>query len=275
MEATQGDSQLDATANALNDALPMLSPLSLGELLDRALRQIMPIFGKMWILFVILALINVGMQVLQGYGQQYFFWSVWVVLFLYSIYLGLIAAFLASAHWCGTDTLLKRALRRLRIWQIVQLVGLFIWVSVATFVGLLLFVIPGLVYAMNRCLVVYVLLIERTTVFGALRKSKFLMTRTKWYSLSGPMMRIFGLSAVLWTMIIALAVIEGLSATLTLLDGIYFSSGLVVLFFSSLIGGALQIFTQAAYVGFYYDLRTRYEGTDLMAQLSAYSTQSR
>ena len=256
---------------AQGDPVPALPPLSIGELLDRALQLLKPAVLRTWVLILLAALLNVGTFVLQAYNYESISLLPAIASFVIYIYLFFVSVYMASALWCGSDASLHRARSRIHWRRIFRFFGLSLWMSFIAMLGFLLLIIPGVVYLMNRCLAVYVLLLEQPAVFQSLRKSKLLMTRAPWYALSGPLMRVFGLSIVLWTMLAFSMILQGIFQLVAYAGGVYFAAGVGVQLVTGVIAGAIQIFSQIAYVGFYYDLRARYEGSDLLAQLSAFS----
>ncbi len=134
----------------------------------------------------------------------------------------------------------------------------------------ILFIIPGFIYLVNRCLSPYVLNLRGTTVADALRESKRLMTAEAWYSTQGPQMRIAGILIAFFILSLGLLFLEFL-----LLGGLTMSSSLLgVKDIVSIIQSApanaflsathtyfrvwLTIYQAVVMVSFYRDLELRY-----------------
>lgn len=190
----------------------------------------------------------------------------YVITIPFYIYLYFAQILLASNAWLGKDASLQVVKKRIKFSMLWRLIGLSLRITVITCLGLLLLIIPGIVYAVNRILAYYILIIEDCSITDALNKSKFLMTQGKWYQLSSPVMRITGL----WFIVMMVSVIAGLlvggGAALGTI-GVANIISIVILALGVFISQVAGIFNFLCFVGFYHDLCARYEGADLMAKI--------
>lgn len=195
----------------------------------------------------------------------------YIIAIPFQIYLYFAQILLASNAWLEKDASLQAVKKRIKFSMLWRVIGLSLRVTVITLLGLLLLIIPGIVYAVNRVLSYYILIIEDCSIKEALDKSKFLMTQGKWYQLSSPVMRLTGL----WLIIMMVSLIGGLfvggGAALGAMGfaSIISLTALAIGVFVAVIAG---LFNLLCFVGFYHDLCARYQGADLMSQIENLET---
>jgi hypothetical protein len=161
------------------------------------------------------------------------------------------------------------ALKGLSVSRLWGLALLYVWLLAMTILGFLCLIIPGVHYSVTRLLAIPIYVIEEGSTRDALWRSRFLMTRGKWYSPASPMMRVSVVMFIILVVVSSLSIGEGARD--------YFGWGAGVTGVGSLIiGTALSLFTQiltsvstVVYVTFYFELRARYEGLDLLVDLEA------
>ena len=249
-----------------------LGPLTVSQIMDRALRLLPKLFSSSWQLFILLSAITALQLSLQLQGdeltQASASSSLELVLQIISILLSIVFYFalilLGADIWLDRPAHLTVLRQRLRIGLVLRTGVLLFWMTLITFCGLLLLIIPGLLYATNRFLAPYVLVMKDVSIETALRQSKYLMTRGSWYSLRGPYMRLGAIVSV--TVIVGvlagiLALLVGLSSSFGWLDNAYQP---LLAFGVALTQYLVQAFGVLAYLGFYYDLSVRYEAKDIL-----------
>lgn len=251
------------------DVATVPQPMRIGEILDRSLQLLRKMLPEALYPLLIIA----GGNTLVQYGFNHansmdtvavsFLALLAIAVVTWLFYMSCI--FLASDFWQNRKTGIREAYSRVTIGLAVRSILLSLRIGAVTFLLLLLLIIPGIVYAVNRLLAYYIFFLEDTTIHESLQRSKFLMTQGKWYSLSSPLMRVSGL--LLITMLISFAV-----GAVGEMSALHFGStagsaaSLVVHFVSQFLQGSLYLFNMLVMVGFYYDLRARYEGYGLIAQ---------
>ncbi|RMG42318.1 MAG: hypothetical protein D6719_06700 [Candidatus Dadabacteria bacterium] len=129
--------------------------------------------------------------------------------------------------------------------------------------------IPAIIYFVNRVLAYYALVADDLSISEALKKSKFLMTRGSWYKLSSPVMRISGLYIVIIIISFITGGVFGAGALLSVLWKTSMTASVIILLaIGQVINIIFQMYSVIVLTGFYYDLRARYEGMDLLETLS-------
>ena len=252
-----------------------LRPLKVVEILDRAL----------WLLrnhlvdMLKLALFGACTQVLTNGGLFPDSMLLTVVGALIgiclSIYVNIGVMYYAQGCWLGLPTTIGSAFSRFRFRILLKSVLCGILIGIGTLFFALFLIIPGIIFLGNRVLAGYEILFYDSPVRKSLKKSKWLMTQKSWYSTSGPMMRLSGLWVILiivtWVFAILSLVFMGL-ITGASLSTFATQTGITRTITSILTGfvtGLTTIFNSLVMIGFYYDLRVRYEGTDLLAKIDS------
>lgn len=184
-----------------------------------------------------------------------------------SFYLFVVQAIIASDAWLGKEISFSNAKQRIRVATFFKIIALSLRITVITLLGLLLLVIPGIVYAVNRVLSYYILLIEDCTISEALEKSKFLMTQGKWYRFDSPVMRITGLWLILIIIAIGGGVLVGAGSALPHFASVSGAIATLVIALGCLVTNVVTVYNATCFVGFYHDLRARYEGADLLTSI--------
>lgn len=245
-------------------------PKSIGKILDGSFK-FLPILAKQLLPFILIVTVLQTLQNSRGMFPSEGIASI-IVIAAYVIaiplyfYLYFAQIFLASNAWLGKEVSRQAIKKRIKFSMLWRLLLLSLRVFVITCLGLLLLIIPGIVYALNRILSYYILIIEDCSVKEALDKSKFLMTQGRWYQLNSPPMRITGLYFIVMLVSLIAGIFVGGGAAMGALGfaGILSTIILAIGVFVSNVAG---IFNFLCMVGFYHDLCARYEGADLMSQI--------
>ena len=252
----------------------LLEPMSIGSILDRAVRLTPGLFDKLMIAFGCLAAASVvinfpdvaSFSILLTVLLGIFIW-------LFGFCISVVTMAMAAEHWHGRKITLREGMQRLSVSMLFRFIGLSIRVGIITMLGLLLFIVPGVIYAINRILSWYILVVEDTSIDEAVQKSKFLMTRDRWYSLSGPYMRVTAIFIVVFIVSMIAGMLTAGSMALLISDGYVQMAGAVVQFVTLMIQYLAQALSALCYVGLYYDLRARYEGADILDDVEKLGTQ--
>ncbi|MCB0322724.1 MAG: hypothetical protein KDD69_04090 [Bdellovibrionales bacterium] len=250
-------------------SLRQLEPISLGQLLDRSFRMSPAIFRRLLPFYLLISAAAVLAQLphLTDAHPSYAFVGIILetVLSWYTMFAGIL---LASELWLSNDQVTRLDIASRITWG---LVGRTIWlslvVSVGTLVGLLLLIVPGIIYLVNRLLAYYLLIIDGKSVNEAIERSKSIMKLGKWYRSTSPVFRIS--IVALATMVIggsAGVVIGGVSAA-SAAGTVGAVATVIVLFVGSLVAQFVKIFSFVAYTGVYYDAKARFEGADIVETL--------
>ena len=75
--------------------------------------------------------------------------------------------------------------------MVVRVLGASLWLALGTAIGLLLFIVPGVLFALNRCLVFFPIVLEHSTIRSALQRSKELIRSQTRLATLGEQFRIF------------------------------------------------------------------------------------
>ncbi len=244
-----------------------LAPMSIGKIMDRALRLTPVVFGQLFFFYALYSAVTVAMSLPFITNNPGATIGVLVLGFIFGVMAYFALMYVSAAYWLGGTMTTSQAISKISGSIILRCLWLFIVTGFIAFLGFLLFIIPGVIYSINRCLAPYILIVEDTSVDEAIKKSKYLMTRGKWYSLSGPYMRVTAIFIVVFVISLTASGIQiGAAAVLA---GSEFASKL-----SAIINFAAQLLQHFAgtvnclcYVGLFYDLCARYEGSDLGADL--------
>ena len=249
-------------------AVVSLEPMRLAQILDRSLKLLPGIFRKALPWYVLLAALAMAQNLAQRQEAIIVMVAFTILQMPVAFFVFMVTTSLSADHWVGnTANGVREAMRRVSFGLAMRILGVTIVAFVATMLWSILLLIPGIIYSVNRILAWYVLIVEDTSVSESLKKSKFLMTQDKWYRSSSPWARVTGISLILLfvrgipsiVVVGAAAWVSTQNIDLVVVGVIMFVGNLVLHFFS--------IFSQLAFIGFYYDLRARYEGADIVAGL--------
>lgn len=244
-----------------------LQPMRIGEILDRSLKLTPTVFKSLLILYVILSVCQVTQQLPEVKNMPVVLLVSIVGSMFFGYYVFLAGTLLSAEHWSGNPVGLDGVRPKITFslaWR-VFLVSL--TVVCGTMLWGILLVIPGLVYMLYRILAYYIVVVEDTTPGLAIEKSKFLMSQGIWYKSSSPIARVSAVSLILILAGFAAGAVLGGANTWLAEDA---AGGLAVagiLFVTTMATHFITVFSYICYVGFYYDLRARYEGADLVSSL--------
>ncbi|MBX7137429.1 MAG: hypothetical protein K1X83_05545 [Oligoflexia bacterium] len=245
-----------------------LRPLRVVEILDRAFKVVKENLQALMTLALIPAVFTAASHVVgpDHIGLMMLFGILGAIA---GLYINLLYLFILADGWHGSPSSISSARERTTFGLAVRWCLLSVWVAIIGGLLLLLLIIPGLIYLVNRTLAYTVLVLEGCSISEALSNSKMLMTGERWYKLSSPTMRLGGLWIILMVIWLTGYVLIGALAVpfiseAGIVSGI--AQGAQVFFQS-----VLSCFGIAALIGFYYDLRNRYEGHDLSQQISQLS----
>ena len=237
------------------DKLPSsLAPSSVEEILERSLILTKNLFREFLLPWIAVSLISI---LLVNYADD---WLTFTVSILVNLICTVLIVILAGHGWLGQSTSLLTAVRELSLSKLIKIVLLVLLVVVVTILLLFLLILPGLIYLLNRFLAFYIVILEDAPIDKAIQRSKFFMTQGRWYSLSGPAMRISLLTLVTCfvSFMVNIVVAVGVATIgLTQSNATYQIS----LFVGNFISTAVYSFSSIALVGFYYDMRARYDNS--------------
>lgn len=242
-----------------------LMPRSIGEILDHGFTVARRVAAQLLPLFVLLAAVDAipatweenlalkGLHFISGLGG-------WLLSLAY--------IFIIGAEWRGKQMTLSQAFRKTSFSFIVKLTAFSVRVSLVTVFCSIFLIIPGLVYFINRVVAFGSIYFEGATTREALAKSKFLMSQESWYSLKGAKMRY---TAVVVVTLVMSMVVQGVSflffgvVDLEKLPTAVVSPLIFTVFVSvGVLTHLIYLYSCVLGVGFYFDLRTRYEAMDLI-----------
>lgn len=162
-----------------------------------------------------------------------------------------------SQYYLGTEVSVGEAYRYVGK-RLLRLIGAAILVGLIVFGGFLLFVVPGVIFALWYAIVVPIIIAEDCTIGQALSRSKSLV--------KGNLGKVFGLGLLIWLIGMIVQVPFAFLGQLvsSLLMGANQALGFMVSQFVNIIGNVIVApIGAAAYILLYYDLRIRKEGFDL------------
>jgi len=248
---------------ASEDAAMM--PRRVGEILDHGFTVLRSTLPRLAIVLVLFAAFDTA---------EVLFWTgggavklLGILLNIAQWVVSLSYVFLLGAEWQGRPISLGQALNKTTFSFIVKSMTLSLRVGLMSALYGMLLLIPGIVYFLNRVLAFTCIYFEEVSVPEALDRSKFLMTQEKWYSLSGAKMR-YG-SLILVSIVLNLA-ISGMTALFLGAVDAYVGGPIsgplsyASLFVNHFLTQLLYLYAGIVGVGFYFDLRTRYEALDLI-----------
>lgn len=248
-----------------------MKPMSIARIIDRALRLAPSAFSKMIVPFAVMSVlsgfINIG-RLMEKHPLVFF--AIWLIFLALSFFIGIACMIIAKDVWFRNhDTSLKLVMKKISgkfLWKYFELS---VVMGVNTVLLSLLFIIPGIIYSVNRIFSYYILVTEDTTIKEALSRSKELMSQQSWWALRGPLTRLTAIGIVVGVIQMALMSIggalgaaQGTSAiSIPVFIGLYFIYMLGTYFVL-----CLQIL---CYAGLYNDLCIRYHGADIMQDLDS------
>lgn len=266
----------------------VIEPMGIARLLDRSLRLLPQAFRQVLLWYVILAIlksavnfaslehqigkggdINASLTVLVIVG------TVLSALLEYFFYLAI--TFLVADAWLGREVELGKVVQHISLGRAFRIfyrwIGLSIWVGLVTILGLFLFIIPGLIYALNRIMSIYVVILEDSPVSEAIEKSKLLMSQEKWYSLHGAAMKVTCIAILSFVLSFFPGLMIGGAESLKAGFVVSPLLALFLQFFGQLFVYFVGVFNMICYVGLYYDLCARYEAADLISGIEQLNLQ--
>ena len=249
-------------------------PLQLAQILDRAGRLLPQVFMGVSVLILVEAGLLALWKACEAELLPAHLANVFLLMhFIPGILLYYAGILISSRYWLGgqaTFADIRHQLgAQLRIGRVIDLCLMTLFIGFITLLFMVPLIIPGLIYATNRCLAVNIFLVENCTSSEAIKKSKYLMTREKWYSLSGAYVRFSGLCLVV--IVIYFITAEGTTLLGEIDLGTQIGNKLIlvaIVFIQKVFTAVTQLYSALAYIGFYYDLRSRYEGADILAELN-------
>lgn len=249
-----------------------IKPMSIGKIIDKALKNSVNVFKILLVPLIVATLVSIGAFYCQQSSEKISVTSgsiglvSIIVNILVSSFVNYLVVISAVKYWRKENLTFKEVMSSSSANGYITFLLLGFTIGLVTFCGILLLVIPGLIYATNRILAIYSLVHENKGVNAALKNSKALMTTSSFFSLSGPYMRILGIGIVL-------LVIGAISSSLTIYGVINRSSVLgesvffCILFITTVFNMLLKIIGHLCYAGLYFDLKSRHEGSDLMDEI--------
>ena len=249
-----------------------IKPMSIGKIIDKALKNCANVFKILLVPLIVATAVSVGAFYCQQSSRDISIssGSIGLISVIANILVGSFLNYLiiisSVKYWTDKSLSFKEVISSASVNGYLALLLLGFIVFTVTCFGLLLLVIPGLIYATNRVLAIYSLVHEKKGVNNALKNSKALMTTSSFFSLRGPYMRILGIAIVLFTIgaISSSLTIFGLiNRTSVLGESVFFSILVVTTVFNML----LKIIGHLCYAGLYFDLKSRHEGSDLMDEI--------
>jgi hypothetical protein len=237
-------------------------PLRVGEILDRGFGIALAVTRSALGVMLVISALEGGEEVSVGLLRVGLKLSA-VVANLFSI----VALYMAVAAWRGERVSLGSGIRSLRWELLLRSFSAAVWIGFFGMLRLVLLVYPAFNYWLNYALTPYLILVEGMQRKSAMERSRYLMTREPWYSLTGAKMRYSGIVVVssLLSFSVGFLGVEGVSLSedievLWVRLALMFSTATLSAF---LVWGT-RVYSQVLLVGFYNDLRARYEGADLI-----------
>jgi len=242
----------------------VLRPQSLGEILDTSFQVYRRHFGALATIVLVCNGLPILLQIYTRSGGRGH-WSLTLLYFALVIVLGLIATgasvFVVSESYLGRAITAREALSRSTPF-LGPLILASVSIGLLAIVGLILFVVPGLIVICGLALTVPAIVVESAPAMDGMGRS---WTLTKGYRL-----RMFGLFVLIFLLIlfpyIAVMGAFGMAAAL-LASTVDRAVAAAIILFGTVIAAVVQLLLsplyQAALVVTYYDLRVRKEGFDL------------
>lgn len=240
-----------------------MTPKSVGEILDKSFTVLGRVLPHLAIIFVLFAALDAA-STASEYGVVKLLGTLSNLL---ECVVMLSYWFLIGAEWQGRPLSLGQALKKTNVSFILRVLALSLWIGILTALYSILLIIPGIVYFLNRYLALVCICFEEVTLTEALERGKFLMSQERWYSLNGAKMRYASL--ILVQLVLAI-VLTGVIVLLDRAVAAYVSGParsfihFVASFVIYLLYQIVYLYGSIAVVGFYFDLRARYEALDLI-----------
>lgn len=240
-------------------AVPLLRPLSLGEVLDVSFglyrRHAVPLLGVALVTQGPIAILNAYNTASGTSGSLFSLLQVILAALLSSIGLAT-TTFIASDSYLGREVTARGAFRRsLPLTFRVLLLAIVTWMLIIA--GAVLLIIPGIIVAAGLAVSTQVLVLEKTpSVGGAMGRSWALSKGLRW--------KVFVAVAAAWLLVVIPAAVLGgfYAAVVSSGSTQAVTPGLILL-----MQGALSIliypFFYTLFTVIYYDMRVRKEGFDL------------
>lgn len=249
-----------------------MEPMTVGRIVDRSLRLTPKLFKSLMVIALVVATLDgIDFFVEMAFSENATLVIASKVLSIGNRYLSAVLYILmmlfSAKLWVGETPTIANCKEQIRFGRILKGVFLSFYVSLLSFFGAILFIIPGVIFFLNRALAHPVFYLEGQNFSGALERSKFLMKQVPWYKGSSPVARLsllFGIQ-IFTTGVAAMAIV--LTPFWMKAGGL----GVTIQAISALLGGLvlqfLTMFATLSIVGFYLDLKVRYEGEDLLKSL--------
>lgn len=254
--------------------LPILRPLSVGEILDTSFSLYRRHFGAL----ATVALVCTGTPLLlrlflEASGGLFTSLTLFLLYIVGLVVLSLVATgatvFIVAESYLGRPISAREALARATPY-LGRILVCSLLMSLAVGVGFLLLVVPGVILAVGLVLAVPAVVLEpSTSATGALARSWDLTRGSRW--------RIFGLGVTLLVLLyVPVVAVTGLFAMIAPSGSVRFgpASGASIVALS--IAGLVQMFIYPLFYCVltvtYYDLRVRKEGFDLELLASSLQT---
>lgn len=239
-------------------------PMRVGEILDRSFRLVVPLTKSIFPALLFLASLHTFSLYMRA-DLNYFAWLLGEIIgWLGDYYIGLLVTILAADVWLEREPAFPRAAQKLTIGLIFRSFVCSMQFAFMTAFFTFLFIIPGIIYACNRILAMTILLVENVQVPRAMKWSKRLMKRGRWYSFKSPAMRVTGVLLVNFLAVGFLVTLDSGRLAAEDVLGVQTMSWVIVTTLSGVLARVGTAFSALSLVGFYYDLRSRYEGADLL-----------
>ena len=238
-------------------------PMTIGGIIDRALRISPVLFLHALVPFSVIAALTVAAELPSVVAVPGLAVACTILSTIINFFVSITAMKMAGHYWNGERTSFRQATSGISLGFAFRFFCLGIAIGLGMIARLLLLIIPGLVYALNRSLAPYIMLLEDAPISEALRKSKALITKKSFANY----MRLSAIFfVVLIISVVGSSLQEGVRPALAdTIVGRKFAA--VVQFAAVLIVLFSQAFNYLCYAGLYFDLTARYEGVDLAQEL--------
>lgn len=241
-----------------------LEPLTIAQILDRSFRLAPKVFDKLIIPFALLAGLETAQLLPAVAATVHAQGLMKVAVAVLNVYIALLVMILSANLWRGAQVSIQQVREQITFGFAVRFFLLGVRIVLATILGLLLLVVPGLIYSINRLLAPYIYVLERTTAKEALAKSKRLMQSAPVLFLTGRLLAIL-LVMSLVTAAAAAAMIAG--TQIAGLSEVSRKIAALINFFAFMLSGFGDVIKYLCYTGLYFDFLARFEGADLLEQI--------
>lgn len=255
-----------------------LRPMRVGELLDRSFRVTPDVVRELWFLFLVVASTGAVADTFETsfragtWGTKGLYFALRTMEALLAFYLHIVAVYVADDLWHGRTPNGKAARDRASIKMCFRIGGQWLLLTIGTTFFSFFFLLPGIIYFLNRFVAAYVILLEDSGVFAGMRRSKYLMKfapAARFGSFTSPKARLTGVMIVTFLIsVVPAIVLGGIAGFGSFIDT---AARLVIFFAGCLLTVICNAYANVTYLGFYYDLRLRAEGDDLFDELRVLS----